>query len=384
VEEKVQDVKRIIAISFTDVGLSWGPAVHFLEVWNRIHASGKFLVEAYACCDANKPYIESPCIRMLAKSGNTAVGRFVSKVALDLFLFFRLLMTPRTMVYMRWSQYCIFSAVSCRVRGHTVFFEMNGLAREDCTSAGSSIFRRIHFHISEFVCLRNRKARIIAVSRAIEESMGSRYKVTGTVTIPNGCKPSLNAIRRLPRTHGREFTLAYVGTFTPWDGHMLLPRVARIYGELGIPFLISIAGLRLERSAIYKDVSTMDCFRYEGNVEYMRLDEFYSKADAGIALYEFERHKTVELSSLKLLEYFAFGLPIITTAVPGTEFVDRHGVGMRLGKEDVDNDESFRARIVEFYYRRGEFAEAYQKAPPARTWDDVALEITEYVNGCCR
>jgi glycosyltransferase involved in cell wall biosynthesis len=388
VEETVHPVdkpgmKKIIAICYVDVGSSWGPAVHFLEVWNRIDKGGKYEVEAYACCDMKKPYIDSPCIRHLFRTGNTPVGRVLVKIVLDVFLFFRLLAAPRTIVYIRWAQYCILAALACRLKGHITLFEMNGLGREDCISADYSLLRRWQFYVSEAICLRDKAAHIVAVSNAIERSVKKAHGSLHTVTIPNGCKPSLNEINRRERPQRANFTVAYVGTFTPWDGHMLLPVVARIYLELNVPVKMQLAGLRLERSSIYKDVTGMPCFDYRGNVEYAALDAFYRTADAGIALYEFERHRTVELSSLKLFEYFACRLPILTTAVPGTEFVEDLRIGMRLREEEMGDPEKLKKRLNEFYTGFSRYVEAYSACPPARTWQNVADETAAYLDGNC-
>jgi|GEM_PF-6332238 glycosyltransferase involved in cell wall biosynthesis len=376
-------MKKIIAICYVDVGSSWGPAVHFLEVWNRIHDAGKYAVEAYACCDTKKPYIGSPCIKLLLKTGNNSAGRVLSKIMLDVFLFFRLLAAHRTIVYIRWAQYCIFTALACRFKRHITLFEMNGLSREDCKSARSSHLRRWNYYASEFICLGDKAAHVVAVSKAIERSVKTAYCSSHTVTIANGCKPSLNEINRAARPNHNEFIIAYVGTFTPWDGHRLLPAVARMFTELNVPVKMQLAGLRLDRSSIYKDVKNLAYFDYRGNVEYAALDAFYATADCGIALYEFERHRTVELSSLKLFEYFACRLPILTTAVPGTEFVEDLRIGVRLQEAEMNDQRKLKNRLNDFYSGFARYVEAYSACPPARTWQDVADETTRYIDGIC-
>src|SRR5271157_5312428 len=114
----LKPMKTIVAINFSDVGTSWGPAIHFLEVWNRVHAMGRYRVLAYACCEKQQPCMESPCIQMLFRTGSSSIGRFTIKFLMDLFLFLKLLVARQSIVYIRWSQYCLLTALACRLRHH--------------------------------------------------------------------------------------------------------------------------------------------------------------------------------------------------------------------------------------------------------------------------
>jgi len=372
-------MQKVIAISYSDVGKSWGPAIHFLEVWNAIYNKEIFCVEAFACCDKERPYVDSPCIKKLFKTGNSSLGRVTSKILFDIYLFIYLLRIQRTVVYIRWAQYCILTAYACKIKKHFVVYELNGLNREDCKSAGSSIFRRLHYYAAEYACFHGGNARIVAVSKAIEASVVSEHSVASSITISNGCKSTLNSMAKTS-VNQNCFVLAYVGTFTSWDGHLLLPKVASAFRELQIPIQVKLAGPGFERSRIYDESTALGCFSYMGNVEYSRLDEFYSSSDAGVALYEYERHKTVEISSLKLLEYRACRLPILTTAVPGTEFVDENAIGLRLTPQELNDPQLLKNRLGEFYSKRSSYEKAYERCAPARTWDDVAQDTIGYIS----
>jgi len=113
---------------------------------------------------------------------------------------------------------------------------------------------------------------------------------------------------------------------------------------------------------------------YTGTVPYSRLPDYYEKADAGIVLYEHERHRSVQLSSMKVLEYMAAGLPIFSTNVPGQEFIEIHGIG-RLARNDNISEE-FRQFLAEIPRYRNNVNEYRKTIGKAYSWLEAA-RITE-------
>jgi glycosyltransferase involved in cell wall biosynthesis len=112
-----------------------------------------------------------------------------------------------------------------------------------------------------------------------------------------------------------------VGTFTPWDGAEKIKDLAECYTN--IEFLL--VGDGPGRTKIQNDAPKNMLFT--GMVNYSELPALYADSDAAIVIYEFERHRNVELSSIKTLEYLASRLPVFSTDVPGQEMIKKRDFG---------------------------------------------------------
>ena len=127
----------------------------------------------------------------------------------------------------------------------------------------------------------------------------------------------------------KPITIIYVGTFTPWDGAALIPNLAKEFPQ--VQFLMvgdGAARINIEKNATNN-------MTFYGSVPYNELSKYYSLADAGIVLYEYERHQTVETSSLKTLEYIASGLPVFSTNIPGQTFIQENKLGCLCEEHDA-------------------------------------------------
>jgi glycosyltransferase involved in cell wall biosynthesis len=108
---------------------------------------------------------------------------------------------------------------------------------------------------------------------------------------------------------------------------------------------------------------------FTGWVEYSRLPDEYKRCNAGIALYEVERHRHTSLSSMKTREYLAAGLPVYGTKVGGQEFIAEQGYGLLTTGEIERDIQAFLDRHAQ--YRRT-LAAAASDLFERHSWASVA------------
>ena len=173
----------------------------------------------------------------------------------------------------------------------------------------------------------------------------------------------------------KKTNVIYIGTYTPWDGAELIPELARQFPY--IQFVMVGDGQRREKIKSLAPENVM----FYGFVPYDQLTEYYQKADAGIVLYEYERHQKVETSSLKTLEYIASGLPVFSTDIPGQTFIKKHQLGILCQESDVVDSFQIFLLQLELFKRN---VVLYKKENQAQlSWERVAVETEMFISGFC-
>jgi glycosyltransferase involved in cell wall biosynthesis len=342
---------RILTITFNDLGISWGPAIHFLELWNNVSSLTRgVLVEGIAPSWTGAEPIIEPAFRL--RTAWVPNVRSWRQVYFDAVVAGRLLLSWRRydLVYVRLGGWHPLLTMLLALLKLPYVLELNGLAAEDSVSSRKGRVIRAITSVQERWLVAH-AAVVVAVSRGIAEAVQARYRPRGkVVTIHNGV-----AEHFFPAAAPRERSLdrptaIYVGTFTPWDGAGAVVSLARQFPK--VRFLM--VGDGPARLALAADAP--ENVEFTGYVNYSELPAIYGTAECAIVLYEYERHRHVEVSSLKTREYLACGLPIFTTDIPGQEFVDRLGVGMLLPR-----DQDVGAAFAEFLRALPEYYRAYER-----------------------
>lgn len=333
---------KIITITFNDQGISWGPAIHYLELWNSFqNLSSDVSCIGYApSWTKNKPIKKALFDLRLISVPNIKVLR---PIFYDIIVGFKIIKHRKDAIYYRTSSFHLFSLMMIKLLSIKPIIELNGLLKEDHDSTGTNKFVKSILHWQEHQLLKS-AYNIICVSEGIRQSIISRgIEADKTTTITNGVSEDFFKISPSKVSLTQLKTVIYVGTFTPWDGACLLPKLADRNPHIN--FLIVGDG---ELRPQIEKVSPTN-MKYVGYQPYVELDKFYSQADAGIVLYEIERHKNVQVSSLKTMEYLASGLPIFSTRINGQEFIEEDGIG-HLAVEDTlyDDFKEFEKRYVEY------------------------------------
>lgn len=355
----------ILTISSNDQGISWGPAVHYLELWNAF-------ATRFGCRHRILGLVPSwtglPCIKPPAfKLRRVRVPNIgmLRQVVFDLAAAIWILMSGQTLVYVRLSSFHLFVMAALAITGKPFCLEMNGIATSDSESAGRPAwFKR--WTLGQERWLIGKADVVLAVSGSIADyarNVGAR----SVRVVPNSVNPDFYLIRQKPEI-GPRIRVIYVGTYTSWDGSDRLPELARSFPS--VEFVMVGDGSR-RRMIQGRSPSNMI---YTGAVPYSKLPEYYAAADAGVVLYERERHRKVEISSMKVLEYVAAGLPIFSTDVPGQEFIETHGIGRLARSGDVTAEfGQFLSELPRFKHNVNEYRQTIGKK---YSWREAA-RITE-------
>ncbi|MFO1496839.1 MAG: glycosyltransferase family 4 protein [Verrucomicrobiota bacterium] len=176
---------KLLTITYSDLGLAWGPAVHYLELWNSVAVQDSSVeIEGWCCSWTGKPPLMPPRFQL----HTLRLPPFLRARQLwaDLNFAGRLLLAKRpTILYVRAASFQVALRAAMLARRFPVLVvEMNGLAVEDEVSAKSSRFILWAKSLSERALLK-RCQLAICVSNQIAKSVSTRIGCP-TVVIKNG------------------------------------------------------------------------------------------------------------------------------------------------------------------------------------------------------
>jgi len=317
-------MKRVITITYNDLGISWGPAIHFLELWNNFARINQDITVIGISPSWTKrkcilnPLFKHRSIEILDIKG-------VRQIIYDFRVFLYILRYTLNddIIYIRYSSFHLFTILYLILSNKKFVVEINGLAFEDLTSARTKKWRIFLFLLQESLILKKSKL-IITVSDGIKNTIRGRYKILNNIfTIRNGISDQFlkqNEIKQQLKS------IIYVGTFTPWDGSYLIPKLAVKFPDIN--FILIGSGL-MKNKIESLGLTNINCL---GEINYSDLPKYYDQVDAALVLYEYERHRNIEVSSIKTLEYFYSKLPIFTTNIPGQEFIATYDIGYLIGE----------------------------------------------------
>ena len=375
---------RIYTITFVDLSYSWGPAVHVMELWNEYASISRKQVIGYGVLERNsKPYTDPLFdLRTLRLRGRKKpIYRRIRKVLFDLCLAIMFLFHRRTIVYFRQTALGLFLAFSLHMRRHQAIIEMNGLAKEDNINSlhKANRFVLIYSSFIEWLYMKIPGVVIISVADEISKTIQKRYRVKRTYTVKNGCSPKLIDIYK-SKTHSDVFNIGFLGTFTPWDGHEKTVDLYEEVKKIQKKVVFHIAGPDVKKTIIYKKQKNNRDFIFYGNIQYSKLKDFYEKLDAAYGFNRIDRSKNVEQSALKLIEYWACKLPILSTAAKGNEFIEKYKIGYLVKEDEMNDKEKFEKSVKRFIELLPEYRKNYKYAPLPRTWRDVAEDTKKILN----
>jgi glycosyltransferase involved in cell wall biosynthesis len=150
-----------------------------------------------------------------------------------------------------------------------------------------------------------------------------------------------DAVRRDLGIPAEAMAVAFCGSFRPWHGVSVLEAAARTLRHRSDIFFVLVGGTRRGEARGYRG-------RLVGTVPYDRMPELLASADVGVAPYDTARLRQLRLgfywSPLKVFEYMAAGLPVITIARPPLDGIVRE---RREGLHVREADPADLARAIE-------------------------------------
>lgn len=189
------------------------------------------------------------------------------------------------------------------------------------------------------------------------------------------------AFRRGLGVPGGALVVLFSGSFRPWHGVHVFEAAARRLRDRTDLFFLLVGGPDSSMDASYRG-------RRLGRVAYERMPEVVASADVGVAPYDTARLAQLRLgfywSPLKIFEYMASGLPVVSVPRPPlTEIVREGREGLFFRETDADalagtllrlaGDPALRARLGES--GRARVVERYSWARHCEALEGVLLRI---------
>lgn len=147
--------------------------------------------------------------------------------------------------------------------------------------------------------------------------------------------------------------VVFLGSFRAWHGVTDVVRAGLRLIERGHNLRFTLIGDGPERdAAVALAASRAERFTFTGAVPYARVPELLADADAGVAPFTTAPHPALRAagffwSPLKVYEYMAAGLPVVTTAIPPLTTIIREGrEGALFPEGDVEALAAAIARVL--------------------------------------
>lgn len=190
-------------------------------------------------------------------------------------------------------------------------------------------------------------ARLLNGIIVADRHLASKFAKCAPITLGNF--PSRGFTQ--PSEHSREstFNLIYVGGVTRDRGLSVLAKVLKQLPHQDIRLHV-VGTCRDEQ--LLEELSSDPRIVIHGRVEWEMLGAHYAKSHVGMAIYQplpCFTYCTGE-NAVKIVEYMAAGIPVITSNFPGlVEFVQDGGFGMVVDPTDLSE---LTAKIEELYFDR--------------------------------
>jgi starch synthase len=138
-----------------------------------------------------------------------------------------------------------------------------------------------------------------------------------------------DAVRRELGIPDGALAVVFSGSFRPWHGVHVLEDAARALRHRDDVFFVLVGGPRAGEADGYRG-------RHLGAIPYERMPDVLASSDVGVAPYDTARLRQLRLgfywSPLKIFEYMACGLPVVTIARPPLDEIvraERDGLHVR-------------------------------------------------------
>jgi glycosyltransferase involved in cell wall biosynthesis len=184
----------------------------------------------------------------------------------------------------------------------------------------------------------------------------------------------------------RRFVVAYSGNLEPARGIDLLLQVAPLLADEVVFRIVGGSPAEVGQLRYKVQVAHLnERFELLGKVPHEQVAAHLRTADALIAIYTARVRNIDVMCPMKLLEYFALGLPIIAPDFPTVrELVVDEGNGLLYQPEDAAHLAAAIRRLQEDRSLRDKLAQEARTSAAALTWERNAETLVHGVNSALR
>jgi glycosyltransferase involved in cell wall biosynthesis len=386
---------KICSIACVPVSSVEGPATHVRELHGELAKQG-VNIELWLADIGAAPKIILPTVDIkTVKIPNVPSLRYL---LYDVLLFIKLSIAfvkkndRPDALYLRQSYSTILPGLLSRLFKLPLVVELNGFFEWDLISRKANRVIKICSHIGETISYKYAK-RIICVTAGIKENVDREFHVgEKTLVIQNGV--NTDHFRPFPQEECRtklvlppdKIILGYVGCFTPWDGIEsvveLAPGILESYPDIRF-LLIGSGHCEIDVRRRVKALGLEGFFHFPGFIDNIELNLYISCFDIALAPYVKERNQ-MGISSLKCLEYFACGIPVVASSAPEMEYIERSGGGILFTAGN--NDEFLRQilNLIRESSQRQTMGKAARKyVEKYCSWKHAAQKTVNVLNEAC-
>ena len=284
-----------------------------------------------------KLHVEGVEINSIRVPNLRLIRSFLFDIIVTIKLFLILIFKNKTVdsVYLRQSYSTVLVSLAPFIFKKKFFVEVNGFFDWDLKSRGAGKLLRLISRIGEKLSYKAAN-KIICVTQGIKNNIDSTFNnvIKKTVVIRNGV--DVSKFMPLDKANARkvlgfenELTIGYVGCFTPWDGIEriieILPGLIEKFSNLKVVLVGKGHCIEDVKSKV-KELNVEKHVIFTGFVKNERLSPFIASFDIALAPYITGRNE-MGVSSLKCLEYFSVGVPVVLGRVPEMEYIEESGGG---------------------------------------------------------
>lgn len=369
---------------------SQGSVNHIMELCAALKSRGheiRMLAPGYGRYPGKPPvpvtYVPAPARRFLRTICHELFTPFFMAAQI---LRFR----PR-LVYWRQAHLTCLPVLTARLFGLPVIAEVNGLTLREVRTEEIPALRRAVILLLERINYRLASA-LICVAAGIKDSIRRHYNLNPDriFVVENGVNLSALPLTD-PGQAKKDLGIApdapvagFVGHFFPWDGIETLiaaaPRVLEKFPEARF-LIVGHGQWGNHLPGLAREAGVGDAFIFPGRVDFADLHRYLNAFDAACAPYTADIHDKSG-SSMKILEYFACGKPVVasrTRGIPEIVAAGEKGLGLLVSPDDPEELAEALIRLFsdpELRRKMGAGGRGYVLSE--RSWD-ASAEKTEAV-----
>ncbi|MEO0293049.1 MAG: glycosyltransferase family 4 protein [candidate division WOR-3 bacterium] len=385
-------IKRILMIGPVDFSIDNAPKVHFYNLAKEFSNLGANVLSiVYGPIDKNLS--DSKINFKILSLPNPLKGshflRFIKYFNFTLISLWQSFKFSPSIIYLRFSPPSFFYLLFLRLlkifyNKFKIILELNSWISEERKVLGESEKK---IKLVEFMQIKSAFLSdfLRVVSPGIKEKL-IKYRINERKIALIGNGTDINHFKPINKKEAKKtlgldphfLYVGFIGNFVIWQGlEYLLQTIPKILEtNKNVRFILVGDGILMPK--IRKEVSRFkeEQVALTGNVPYQKANLYINAFDIGIAPFIKERNENIGLSPLKIRDYAACGVPIITTKIRGLEIVKEKKIGILVPPNDAEALFKAIKKLVNSSRLRKEMGKRGRKlAEEIFSWEYVARQI---------